>query len=145
MVPAPLYTPLRNALTQAASTGNGVARVLMAAAGLCAVHAVKPRRARQVTAAGAQGQGDPQWSSLIPPALAPIAGQPRFQSSILWGLMPTPTSGHTLSNQCFGNECAHTGRKGSGDQSRGHRARVIISRADACVNGKRGRQTRPLL
>lgn len=34
---------------QTASTGDRIARVLMAAAGLCAVHAVEPRRARQIT------------------------------------------------------------------------------------------------
>lgn len=47
----PSLLPPSLTLTQATSTGDRIARVFMAAAGLCAVHAVEPWRARQVTTA----------------------------------------------------------------------------------------------
>lgn len=72
---SPPRPPPAHQLTQAAGTSDWVARVLMAAAGLGAIHTVEPGRARQVTATReAQVQGGPQRPSAMPPALAPAAG-----------------------------------------------------------------------
>lgn len=70
-VPAPRASPSIGCppqpLTQAAGTSDRVARVLVATAGLGAVHAMEPRRTRQVTATGTRGQGGPRQPHPTPP------------------------------------------------------------------------------
>lgn len=92
---APAPPPGRpHPLTQAAGTGDRVARVLVAAAGLGAVHAVEPGRASQVTAAGARGQGG-AWGLGEPsgPRLRLPPSPPRPAS-------PGPAPGSPFSRDC---------------------------------------------